>query len=234
MINRNEISSTFIADDRRAESALDRKRDDLERARELAPALVASLESEFETGGASLESARAAGLEFDREQAELARATARRQAALMALNTSTEVDPDAVLALVQAGEVSKQIESARKRRLDAARAAATAAYGRVCKDIAARNAAVDFAERLAGAVVDRDESRIPSETRPEVISWARLTLPVEGRAAYQRSYEFRKDHPSYDRPPEIEEFDEACARFFGGVDASAKKAARLAAALATA
>jgi hypothetical protein len=230
-MNQNEISNSFLTEDRRARDALERKRDDLERARSLSPALVASLEAELSTCEAALEKARTAGAEYDRESVEHARATARRQAALTVANTSHEVDPDAAASILQTAEVAKYLEGARKRRADAARDAAASGYNRVCKDIPERNAAVNFAERLAGATIDRAET--PKETRPGVIAWLPLVFPVEGRAAYQRSYDYRADHPSYDRPQPVEAYDDACKSFFAGVErlriAAAKQASDLAA-----
>jgi hypothetical protein len=224
----DSISSQFSNDDRSAVDALDRKRDDLAHARTLSPALVASLETEIKTCEAALVKAREAAHEYDRESAELARATAKRQHALTALNTSTEVDPERAMAIVHEASRSQYLEGARRRRAEAARDAASSAYGRVCKDIQARVAAVNLATTIAGAVVDRDESRIPNETRADVIAWLRLVAPIEGRDAYAKSYDYRKNHPSYPVPPSVEIFDAACKRFFGGVERARDAAAKLA------
>src|SRR5689334_2095345 len=91
--NEIEVSATWMADDRRALDAIERVRADLSRARKLSPALVASLEGEIRVREDVLEKARAAGREYDRESFELARATARRQAALTRHSTSIEIDP---------------------------------------------------------------------------------------------------------------------------------------------
>lgn len=232
-MNQNEIGSAFFDDDRRARDALESKRHDLKRAQESSPGIVASLEAEIATCEKALAAARAAAVEHDRESAELARATAMRQRALTALNTSTEIDPERAMAIVHEASRAQYLEGARKRRTEAARDAASSAYSRVSKDVAARNAALNFALTLAGAVVDRDESekRIPNETRPEVIGWLRLVLPAEGREAYLKSYAVRVDHPSYPVPPSVQDFDLACKRVFARVDRMRDDAAKLAAEL---
>lgn len=232
-MTKNEMTSnTFIADDRRAENTLERKRDDLARARKLSPALVASLDSEIEACEEALERARQAAHEYDREVVELARAEVLRKATLTALNTSHEVDPDAADRIVLDAERAKYLEGARKRRADAARDAANSAYQRAAKDITERNNAVSFSERLANAVGNREQE--PSESRPLVLAWTRLTLPNEGREAYRRLCESRRGPAgrSFPTPPPIEEFDRACARVFAAVEHERAKAAKLAADLA--
>lgn len=224
----NEISPQFSNSDRSARDALERKRVDLERARTLSPSLVAPLEREIAASEKALEAAREAGRDYDRESHEFAVAEARRRAAQSVLGSSHEIDPKRAAEIVRDAEVAKYLEQARSRRVQAARDAASSAYGRVMKSPAGRDAAVNLALTLAGAVVDREQNRIPDERRPEIVAWARLTLPAEGRAAYLRSHAVRVHHPSYPVPPGVEEYDAACARFFAGVERARKQAADLA------
>ena len=227
-----EVTPTFRAEDQRALDAIARKKDDLKRARKLSPALVPSLTAEIATCEQALDRARAAAIDHERERVSHLRATALRQQAVMVLHTSTEVDPDAAMQIVHEAERAKYLEGAYQRRADAAHSAAGSAYGRARKDIAERNQAVQFSERLAGEVVDRDAGRVPRITNPAVIMWCPLVFPVEGRAAYEKSFNYRADHPSYDRPPPIEDYDDACQSFFAGVERLREQAKKQAADLA--
>jgi hypothetical protein len=213
-----EITSAFRAEDQRAVDAIARKKDDLARARKLSPALIAPLEAEIATCEQALDRARAAALDHERERVAALRATAERQRALTELHESTSIDPDEASRIVHAAAVAQYLEAATKRRCDAAHSAAASAYGRARKDIAERNQAVLYAERLAGEVIDRELGRVPPETRPGVIAFLPLVFPVEGRAAYAKSFEFRDGHPSYDVPPPILEYDSACRGVLANVE----------------
>lgn len=231
-MTRIDVSATFAAEDRRAVEAIDRLREDLTRAKSLSPALIAPLKDELKTREASLRKAREAAHEHGLESAELARATARRQAALTQLNTSVEVEPAAAREIVLAAETAKYLESARRRRVDAARDAAASAYGRVCKDIASRNAAVHYAEHVAAGLIERDESRATLPTRADVLAWLPLVLPAEGRAFFEAAHARRKDNPNFPIPPSVAEYDAACKRVYAQIENARAEAARQAAELA--
>jgi hypothetical protein len=242
----NEISPTFCREDQSAIDSLESKRSDLARARKLSPSLVATLESEIAACELALTKARTAAVDYDREGADLARATAVRRHALTVQATSTEVDPEAADRIIRDAARAQYLELAYRRRVDAARDAATSMYFRACKEISERTAAVRFAEILAGAVVDREEGRIPNETRPGVIAWLPLVFPIEGRAAFtesckRRGYSApppglgeysRSGSSSYPEPPPIIEYENACRSFFARVDLMRETAARQAADLA--
>jgi hypothetical protein len=224
----SEISPTFRADDARACDALDRLKGDLKQARTLSPSIVVSLAGEIETREAALGEARDAAREHDRESHELARAVVQRQAALVAINTSHEVDPEAAAKIVQAAALAQYTEAAYRRRADAAESKARSGYGRCAKDIQDRNAAVSLAETIAGAVVDHEQHRIPDEKRPAVLAWLRVVAPVEGAASYERSYANRIDSPSHPIPPEPAEYVAAIARVYAAADRAREQAAKLA------
>jgi hypothetical protein len=216
----------FQSEDTQAVASIEHKRHDLAQALKLAPSLVAPLEQEIEACETALEKARAAAESFDAETVEAARATLIRQAALTAKNTSEAVDRETVEKLVSDVEVATQVEAARKRRVESSHSVATSQYFRVSKGIQARKAAVEYAERLAGETLDRDPGRNEAPKDPAVIAWCRLTMPVEGRAFYMKGYAYRADHPSYDLPRPVEEYDEACRSFFASVDARRATMAR--------
>lgn len=224
-----EISPTFRAEDRRAEDSIASKRDDLARAKKIAPALVPSLEAEITACEQALDRARSVAVDYERERSAALRATAERRQALTEHSTSTLVDDKSASRIVRAAEVAKYIEAAYQRRADAAHSAASSAFHRAAKDISERNAAVTYAERLAGAVVDREQDRLAPETRPAVIAWLPMVLQVEGRAAYERSLASRTGHPSYPNPPPIEDFELACRGVFAGVQRLREQAAKQAA-----
>jgi len=232
MTNTSEINPAYFSQDRQAVASIQSKRDDLARAKEISPALVPRLEAEITACEQALDRARSAAVDHERERIAAERAELLRAAAVAELNTSHEVEPEAASRIVHAAEVAKYTSSAYRRRTDAAHSAATSAYFRASKDLQERNAAVTFAERLAGAVVDRDETRVPAETRPAVLAWLPLVLSVEGRAAYAKSYDFRADHPSYERPPSVEEYEAACQRVLGNIEHMRAQAAKQAADLA--
>jgi hypothetical protein len=225
------ITPTFRAEDGRAVDAIARKRDDLERARELSPSLVPSLEAEITACDQALDRARSAAVDYERERSAALRATALRQQAQTELHTSQDVEPEAASRIVHAAACATYIEGAYQRRAGAAHSAATSGYGRAAKDISERNAAVTFAERLAGAVVDFEQDRLAPETRPTVIAWLPLVLQVEGRAAFARSVANRTGNRSYPTPPPVEDFDLACRGVFAGVQRLREQAARQAAEL---
>lgn len=229
----DDISPTFRTADDYACEVIKLKKADLERAREIAPALVSSIEAEIKACDQALASGRSAGLDYERERIAAERAELIRAAAFGEANSSHEVEPEAASRILHAAEVAKYTASAYRRRTDAAHSAATSAYARASKDIPERVAAVTFAERLAGAVIDYEPERLAPETRPAVIPWLYLIFPVEGRAAYTRSCENRAGNRSYPTPPPIENFDAACRSVFGQIqhirEAAAKQAAELAA-----
>lgn len=127
---------------------------------------------------------------------------------------------------MHAAEVAKYTASAYKRRADAVHSAASSAYGRAAKDIAERNAAVTYAERLADAVVDYAPELLPPETRPGVIAWLPLAFEHEGRAAFERSCDNRRDNRSYPTPAPVEEYEAACRSVFAGVARLREQAAK--------
>ncbi len=227
--DKSEVSAAFAREDRSAAEVIARLRDDLTQAKALSPSLVAPLEREILMRVAVLKNARAAAQEHEREGVELARATARRQAALTQLNTSTEVASDAAREIVIEAETAKYLEGAYRRRVDTAASLAAGAFGRVGKDIAPRVAAVRYAESLAGAVVDCEEGRVALPTRADVIAWLPLVLPVEGRAFFEQAHARRIDHPSYPVPPEITEYDAAVKRVFSQIERARTEAAKQAA-----
>lgn len=227
-----DTSPTFRTADNYACGALELKKADLARAREIAPALVPSLEAEIKACEQALARARSAASDYDREFVAAERAELIRAAAVAALNTSHEVEPEAASRIVHAAEVAKYTASAYKRRADAAHTAALSAYARASKDVAEKNAAVNFAERLAGAVVDYALERMSPETRPGVIAWLPLAFESEGRAAYLRSVENRAGNRSYPTPPPVEKYEAACRGVFADVQRLREQAAKQAADLA--
>jgi hypothetical protein len=170
--------------------------------------------------------------DFERERVAAERAALIHTAAFSELSTSHEVEPEAASRIVHAAEIAKYIAAAYKRRADAAHSAASSGYGRASKDVAEKNAAVTFAERLAGAVVDYDPDRLELEKRPGVIAWLPLAFESEGRAAFERSCDNRRGNRSYPTPPPIEEYEAACRSVFGQIQNVREQAARQAAELA--
>jgi hypothetical protein len=228
-MTKNEATPAFAREDRSAADVIERLRDDRARAAKLSPSLCAPLEDEINTRERALAKAREAAKEHEHELGELARAVSRRQAAATRHGTSVEVDPAAARDIVAELELARYLEGARKRRVDAVADAASSAYARAAKDLADRNAAVRFAELVSAAVINGAE--VPSETRPSVLAWARLTLPDEGRAAYRREYAVRETHPSYACPRPVAEFDREVEHFWAGIAREREKAAKQAEAL---
>jgi hypothetical protein len=218
MTAKHEVSATFAREDATAVAAIDRRLSDRGRARELSPALLPSIDQDLKLLRGELKKAREAAALYDLERVELARATARRQAAHTRLNTSTEVDDSVAREIVAEADAARYLETARSRRLEAAKTAADSAYGRCAKDLAARRAAVSFAETLAGAVLNHEESRAPIPDRADVLAWLPLTLPAEGRTFFESSAARRAHNPSYAGTPGIAEFDAACARVFAHIE----------------
>lgn len=231
-MKKHEFNPQFRLDDERACESIEFKRSELARAIKLSPALVASLEADIVAAEQSLDKARAAGLEYAAASVASQRADLVRQAAVAEHASSLDVDEAAADRIVHALERSKYLAAAHARRAAAAHTAVTAAYQRAMKEINERNAAVRYAERLAGQVIDHDPGRIELETRPGVIAWLRLVFPVEGRAAYIRSVANRAGNRSYPEPPPIEDFDDACRSFFGQIESLRDQAARQATELA--
>lgn len=222
---------TFRTSDDRACAIVERKKADLGRAREIAPALVSSIETEIKACEQALDRARSAASEYERESVAAERAELIRAAAVAELTTSHDVEPEAASRIVHAAEVAKYTARAYKRRADAAHSAASSAYARASKDVAEQNAAVNFAERLAGAVVDYALERMSPETRPGVIAWLPLAFEREGRAAFERGCDNRRGNRSYPTPPPVEEYEAACRSVFAGVALLREQAARQAAEL---
>ncbi|MES1187991.1 MAG: hypothetical protein ABUL60_29505 [Myxococcales bacterium] len=231
-MKKQEIHPSFRLDDDRAVESIEFKRSELARAIKLSPALVASLEAEIDAAELSLDKARRAGLDFAEASTAAERAELVRQRAVAEHASSHDVDEAAADRIVHALERTKYLASAHARRAAAAHTAVTAAYQRAMKEINERNAAVRYAERLAGQVIDRDPGRIELETRPGVIAWLRLVFPVEGRDFYASRSAYRAGNRSYPEPPPIEDFDDACRSFFAQIESLRDQAARQATELA--
>ncbi|RYZ01647.1 MAG: hypothetical protein EOO73_34765 [Myxococcales bacterium] len=227
-----QFNPRFSSQDAHALGSIEFKVNEHIRALELSPTLLPSLEAEIGAAEQALEKARAAGLEYEAASVASQRADLVLKAALAEYSSSLATDDADAERIVRAVERAKYLAAAHARRTAAAFVAVESGYTRAMKEINERNAAVRYAERLAGAVIDRDPGRIELETRPGVIAWLRLVFPVEGRTAYARSAANRAGNRSYPEPPPIEDFDDACRSFFAQIESLRDQAARQAAELA--
>jgi hypothetical protein len=225
------VSTEFMADDRRAAAALERTRADLKRARDLSPSLVPILEAEVAARSKALDSAREHTREYERECVELARATALRRAAVTRLETSLEID--AASEIVTEAARAQYLEAARKRRVEAAQSAATSAYGRASKDIAEQVVATKIAAALEVAVRTRSGD-IPAETRAEVLAFLPIAF-ADARETYLERYIADAENPpaSFAPCPSVDAYDAAVRSFWARLENEREKALRLAAALGT-
>lgn len=215
-----------------AQYTVDQLKSDRKRAKKLSPSLVPIIDGELEVREAALAEGLKAVKEYDAESAELARAQAIAAAARTAVAFSVETDPTIAEKLIRAAELATHLERVRARRADAARDRAGSQLYKASKDVGARRRAVDFAEKLAGSVLDRNELARPPIPAPDVLAYLRIVLPVEGRAWYEERAKAREGNRSFEAPPAVEAYDDACASTWRRVESERESAREMAAALA--
>lgn len=222
--------NSFPVEDARAETALKRKRDDLAFARKrgTSPAVLKVFEDQVAAAVDAIEKARAAAEVFAEEDAHYTAATAAHQAARAALNTSAAVDRKTVERLLADFEFAKQVEFARGRRRESARALALSCYASAGKENRDRIEAARYAEAVCTAVLT--EGAMPAlETRPAVLQYMPMAFDL-ARADYE--VRCKKDRgPSWPAMPGVHAFDNAVKEFWSEIARLKDRAARQAAEL---